>query len=151
MCYSAGRTLYLQIYAAEQRCNQKNKTSISCHKVFTTSTTPAICTNQQSIVGLCHRGASAHICPFHIITIRSCCDVTPVQDGACARLAATVVACLGGPFELVSCPHYLGEIVIYAGLAILAATETPLVLLIFLWVVSLHCCYLPEHTEAFSE
>ena len=70
---------------------------------------------------------------------------------ACARLAAIVIACLGGPFELVSCPHYLGEIVIYAGLAILAATETPLVLLIFLWVVSLQSCHLPVCIEAFPE
>ncbi len=42
----------------------------------------------------------------------------------------------GGPFRWVSCPHYLGEIVIYAGLALLAGQELPLTLLILCWVVS---------------
>lgn len=42
----------------------------------------------------------------------------------------------GGPFHWVSCPHYLGEIVIYAGLALLAGEELPLTLLILCWVVS---------------
>ena len=42
----------------------------------------------------------------------------------------------GGPFHWVSCPHYLGEIVIYAGLALLAGQELPLTLLILCWVVS---------------
>lgn len=139
MCYSAGRTLYLQIYAAKQRCNQKNKTSINCHKVLTTSAIPVACTKQQSTFGLYHRGASAYICPIDIITSTSCCAGHVVSLHRIR--AAVVAACSGGPFELVSCPHYLGEIVIYAGLAILAATETPLVLLIFLWVVSLQSCY----------
>ena len=43
----------------------------------------------------------------------------------------------GGPFNFVSCPHYLGEIVIYTGLALLAGSELPLTILILCWVVSL--------------
>lgn len=42
----------------------------------------------------------------------------------------------GGPFCWVSCPHYLAEIIIYTGLAILAGNELPLTLLILCWVVS---------------
>lgn len=42
----------------------------------------------------------------------------------------------GGPFHWVSCPHYLGEIVIYAGLALLAGQELPLTPLVLCWVVS---------------
>ncbi|KAL0032499.1 hypothetical protein WJX77_004147 [Trebouxia sp. C0004] len=42
----------------------------------------------------------------------------------------------GGPFHWVSCPHYLGEIVIYAGLALLAGQELPLTLLVLCWVVA---------------
>lgn len=40
----------------------------------------------------------------------------------------------GGGFEWVSCPHYLGEIVIYVGLA-LASQGTALALLVLAWVV----------------
>ena len=43
----------------------------------------------------------------------------------------------GGPFNFVSCPHYLGEIVIYTGLALLTGPELPLTVLILCWVVSL--------------
>ena len=42
----------------------------------------------------------------------------------------------GAGFELVSCPHYLAEIVIYAGLLILLGRVNALVWLIFAWVVS---------------
>ena len=45
----------------------------------------------------------------------------------------------GGGFELVSCPHYLAEIVIYAGLLILLGRANALVWLIFAWVVSCIC------------
>lgn len=41
----------------------------------------------------------------------------------------------GGLFELVSCPHYFAEIVIYGGLALLVGGARPLVLLILAWVV----------------
>ena len=41
----------------------------------------------------------------------------------------------GGLFELVSCPHYFAEIVIYGGLALLVGDSRPLVLLILGWVV----------------
>lgn len=43
----------------------------------------------------------------------------------------------GGAFELVSCPHYLGEIVIYGGLMIVLGRHNLLVCIIFSWVVSL--------------
>lgn len=43
----------------------------------------------------------------------------------------------GGPFQWVSCPHYLAEIIIYMGLAILARHELPLTILILCWVVSI--------------
>lgn len=39
-------------------------------------------------------------------------------------------------FEYVSCPHYLAEVVIYCGLALLAGGTQPAVWLILLWVVS---------------
>jgi 3-oxo-5-alpha-steroid 4-dehydrogenase 3 len=42
----------------------------------------------------------------------------------------------GGAFELVSCPHYLAEILIYAGLVLLLGRANGLVWLIFAWVVS---------------
>lgn len=44
-----------------------------------------------------------------------------------------------------SCPHYLAEIVIYAGLALLTAGSTNALLMLF-WVVraaALRCCALP--------
>jgi 3-oxo-5-alpha-steroid 4-dehydrogenase 3 len=53
---------------------------------------------------------------------------------------------LGGLFELVSCPHYLAEVVIYLGLFI-ASQGRLLPLLMLTWVVSAaarwllgHCC-----------
>ncbi|KAK9918388.1 hypothetical protein WJX75_003718 [Coccomyxa subellipsoidea] len=42
----------------------------------------------------------------------------------------------GGTFELVSCPHYLGEIVIYAGLLIVLGCNNLLSYIIFIWVVA---------------
>ena len=41
----------------------------------------------------------------------------------------------GGAFELVSCPHYLAEIVIYAGLALVAGRRQLLPWLVLAWVV----------------
>ena len=43
----------------------------------------------------------------------------------------------GGAFEFVSCPHYLGEIVIYLGLAILMGTRVAGPWFMVAWVVSL--------------
>ena len=43
----------------------------------------------------------------------------------------------GGGFELVSCPHYLGEVVIYAGLVLVQAWCRATTWLMLLWVVSL--------------
>lgn len=45
-------------------------------------------------------------------------------------------SCAGGAFELVSCPHYLGEVVIYAGLAVALAGRRVTAWLMLLWVVS---------------
>jgi hypothetical protein len=46
----------------------------------------------------------------------------------------------GGVFEWVSCPHYLGEIVIYVGLAVVLKGRG-LSLVILAWVVrTLHLC-----------
>ncbi|CAL8469011.1 g8552 [Coccomyxa elongata] len=42
----------------------------------------------------------------------------------------------GGAFELVSCPHYLGEIVIYGGLMITLGQHNLLIIIIFSWVVA---------------
>jgi 3-oxo-5-alpha-steroid 4-dehydrogenase 3 len=42
---------------------------------------------------------------------------------------------LGGLFELVSCPHYLAEVVIYLGLVV-ASQGQLLPLLMLIWVVS---------------
>jgi hypothetical protein len=43
--------------------------------------------------------------------------------------------CAGGGFELVSCPHYLGEMVIYLGLALVTGQSRCLPWVIFTWVV----------------
>jgi len=49
----------------------------------------------------------------------------------------------GGGFELVSCPHYLGEVVIYCGLALVAEGGRRVTAwLMLLWVVS-RPAYLP--------
>lgn len=55
--------------------------------------------------------------------------------GVCCLVAALPA---GGLFELVSCPHYLAEIIIYIGLLI--ASEGQLMpLLMLVWVVSSVC------------
>ncbi len=41
----------------------------------------------------------------------------------------------GGGFTYVSCPHYLGEIVIYTGLAVGFGWEQPLLWVVLAWVV----------------
>jgi hypothetical protein len=53
-----------------------------------------------------------------------------------ALLNALLLLCVaGGLFELVSCPHYLAEVVIYCGL-VLATGGQLLPLLMLVWVVS---------------
>jgi 3-oxo-5-alpha-steroid 4-dehydrogenase 3 len=48
----------------------------------------------------------------------------------------------GGAFSLVSCPHYLGEIVIYCGLALVASGSNICIWIVLAWVVrSLPCCH----------
>ena len=42
----------------------------------------------------------------------------------------------GGAFELVSCPHYFAEIVIYGGFVVLLGARSITIWLVFLWVVS---------------
>ena len=42
----------------------------------------------------------------------------------------------GGAFELVSCPHYLAEILIYCGLLAAAGAREPAGWLMLAWVVS---------------
>ena len=46
----------------------------------------------------------------------------------------------GGAFTLVSCPHYLGEIVIYCGLALVAGDSNICIWIVLAWVV---CSLLP--------
>ena len=41
----------------------------------------------------------------------------------------------GGAFSLVSCPHYLGEIVLYAGLALILCGSNISIMVVFAWVV----------------
>ena len=48
--------------------------------------------------------------------------------------------CAGGPFELVSCPHYTAEIVVYVGLALLLYKQMGLVYPILCWIVSWRMC-----------
>ena len=63
----------------------------------------------------------------------SCQLCAPFKATACESL----LLCLaGGPFELVSCPHYLAEILIYLGLALLCGQPQPLTYMALLWVVS---------------
>ena len=45
------------------------------------------------------------------------------------------MCCAGGGFEAVSCPHYLGEVVIYAGLVAALAGRRTTAWLMLLWVV----------------
>ncbi len=42
----------------------------------------------------------------------------------------------GGAFTLVSCPHYLGEIVIYFGLALIVGDSNVCIWIVLAWVVS---------------
>ena len=44
----------------------------------------------------------------------------------------------GGAFMLVSCPHYLGEIVIYLGLTLILGRNNLCIWVVLAWVVSLH-------------
>ena len=46
-----------------------------------------------------------------------------------------VVTCAGGLFELVSCPHYLAEMIIYVPFTILQGRNGILPWLILTWVV----------------
>lgn len=55
-------------------------------------------------------------------------------DDAAAEQSCYVVP-RGGAFELVSCPHYLAEMVIYAGLALVAGRGQLLPWLVLTWVV----------------
>lgn len=50
-------------------------------------------------------------------------------------MCAAAGAAAGGLFELVSCPHYLAEIVIYLGLLIASGGQL-MPLLMLVWVVS---------------
>jgi 3-oxo-5-alpha-steroid 4-dehydrogenase 3 len=47
---------------------------------------------------------------------------------------------VGGAFEWVSCPHYAGEVVIYAGLTLLTWPNAANVPLMLGWVVSALLC-----------
>lgn len=63
----------------------------------------------------------------------------PTPWVAIAGLGQCISICFifaGGGFQLVSCPHYLGEIIIYAGLLLTSGLLQLLPWLIFLWVVS---------------
>ena len=52
----------------------------------------------------------------------------------------------GGAFSLVSCPHYLGEIVLYAGLALMLCQNNVSIMVVFAWVVrSLSNCIPSEY------
>lgn len=53
---------------------------------------------------------------------------------SCAPVLAPSAA--GNAFALVSCPHYLGEIVIYTGLLLAEGARRPLMWLMLGWVVS---------------
>ena len=55
---------------------------------------------------------------------------------ACKTMRTLMAARAGGAFELVSCPHYLGEVVIYAGLVLVEAGRRTTAWLMLLWVVS---------------
>ena len=60
--------------------------------------------------------------------------------GCCRILTPSRVCCAGGGFEAVSCPHYLGEVVIYAGLVAALAGRRTTGWLMLLWVVSAVQC-----------
>lgn len=73
----------------------------------------------------------------------SACLYTPLvahygitwTPGSCYCQSALAATPPGGLFELVSCPHYLAEVVIYLGLVI-ASQGRLLPLLMLTWVVS---------------
>lgn len=56
----------------------------------------------------------------------------------------------GGAFELVSCPHYLGEIIVYGGLMIMLGQQNLSIFIIFTWVVSPICDKRMSHTVRLS-
>ena len=54
---------------------------------------------------------------------------------ACCHVNLKHIAAAGGLFELVSCPHYLAEILIYGGLVLVQGPQSVNIWLIFMWVV----------------
>ena len=71
-------------------------------------------------------GVQSFSCQLHAPSSHRLCE--SADRSSPSRLA-------GGPFELVSCPHYLAEILIYLGLALLCGQPEPLTYMAFLWVV----------------
>jgi hypothetical protein len=59
--------------------------------------------------------------------------------GLLPTCAAASAAGAGGAFELVSCPHYLAEVVLYCGLALLAPSCTAVLALVLVWLVGRGC------------
>lgn len=64
-------------------------------------------------------------------------ECMPAQSAASGRNRGVeaVLVCAGGAFKMVSCPHYLGEIVIYVGLLVIQRGAHLNSWLILAWVV----------------
>lgn len=94
----------------------------------------------------------AQLNSFPVSTAVPCCPVAQQSGGVLSPALATqqtsAAVCVdntiaGGIFQYVSCPHYLAEIIIYAGLMLISKGQL-LTLLMLLWVVSrsplcMHC------------
>ena len=61
------------------------------------------------------------------------------DDSHLVAMQLTGLPGIGGLFELVSCPHYLAEIIIYIGLLGMMGPQRLLPWLILLWLVRLFC------------
>ncbi len=81
-------------------------------------------------------------------------NMTCISKRQVAMLLRKCPALPGGIFELVSCPHYFAEIVIYGGFVVLLGAQSTTIWLVFLWVVSAvtksACAVVAVHVPGFA-
>lgn len=86
----------------------------------------------------CSRGSSAALSASHVQQQQR--QQQPAAENSCSRETRGEDSTFeyklprGGLFEWVSCPHYLGEVVVYGGFVMMHGGRT-LTVVVFLWVV----------------
>ena len=75
-------------------------------------------------------------CHSHWILARLRAKITGKRGDHLQSTAEGYALPEGGAFALVSCPHYLGEIVIYLGLALILGAGNLCIWIVLAWVVS---------------